>query len=266
MCWQHTGIVDLCVGRTIGEYVFLECPHHTITIDQFQFLAETNSNFGQICVARFAIFDAMNRWIFFQCTFNGLLKIHNVVTSVGQDARPGQQWCHWIWLQPGQTLAKVFIFCTQFRQNECTCAVLKPFMLPQWFGRCAWWIRTISISQQFDWEWQLRNSSMIGTFFDVQPKLLQLIHVRFQCVDIEDSRFITESGSNTAKPGRPYAMNRPNALLRWQQTDIVFFLLHPFQATGYRPTLCEYQHIEFLILVLNEIHIFQFEAKMRESR
>lgn len=104
------------------------------------------------------------------------------------------------------------------------------------------------------------------TFFNVQPKLLQLFHEWFQCVQIEGSRFITEGWSNTAKTGRPYAMNRPDAFLWWQQTDIVFLFLHPLQATGYWPTLCEYQHIELVIVILHEFHIFYFKTNRRRWR
>lgn len=101
------------------------------------------------------------------------------------------------------------------------------------------------------WFWWLA----MFTFFNIQPKLLQLFHEWFQCVHIKNSRFITKCWSNTTKTGRPYPMNRPDALLRWQQTHIVLLLFHPFQATGDRPSLCEYQHIEFIVVILDELQI-----------
>lgn len=108
-----------------------------------------------------------------------------------------------------------------------------------------------------------RKSYIIFTFFNVHPKLLQLLHKRFQRVDVEDNRFVTKCRSNTTKTGWPYAMNCPNAFLRWQQADIVFLLFHPFHATGDWPALRKYQYVEVMILILDEFHILQLETMAR---
>lgn len=90
------------------------------------------------------------------------------------------------------------------------------------------------------------------TLFDVNPKLIELFLERLQGIYIESRRSVTKRWTDAAKSSRPHTMNGPDLLLRWQGTDMILFLFHPFHATSYRPSLRKNQHIEVVIVVRNE--------------
>lgn len=84
-----------------------------------------------------------------------------------------------------------------------------------------------------------RFGSRLATFFNIQPKLLQLGEQRLQRVDVELRCPITELGPNWMVFGWPNAVDGPDILLRWQRAFIFNILIQPLHAASDGPALSE---------------------------